>query len=158
ELGRVTPAYLAADERHALLAPAIHVRTGVQRIVQDIEHRAVVWTRPVQLSRRDTDGHLQAMTTQVAHDGARAAVEPEALEDEPHDALDLLVVIESQPAIFAPNVTCRRFEDDFSAARFTQLAALEAQPHPVSLRVGELPLEAEQQPVVVVVRVVDDIL
>ena len=82
----------------------------------------------------------------------------EGLEQQPHGLLDLLVGIEHHPPAGIVDQAHRQAAAQLAAARLVQEPAAQARPQHMQLRLAHRSLEAEQQPVVEVRRVVDPVL
>ena len=104
------------------------------------------------------DADADVVGEQVAEDLADRAQALELVEDQPDDRAGLLVGVEVEPAVRRADVPDRRPQEDLPAADLVE----QPLPHPpaeeVQLGLGHDPGEPEQEPVVVVGRVVQPVL
>jgi hypothetical protein len=94
---------------------------------------------------------------QVAQHGAERAQLVELLEDQAHDRLHLLVGVDRQPARGQAHVAHRRVVEQLPPPRLVQPPLVHPLAEHVQLGLADRPLEAEQQAVVVIARIVQAI-
>ena len=104
------------------------------------------------------DADADVVGEQVAEDLADRAQALELVEDHADDRTGLLVGIEVEPAVGRADISDRRIEEDLPAADLVE----QPLPHPateeVKLGLGHDPGQPEQEPVVVVGRVIQPVL
>ena len=146
ELRGGPPAELAVDQTDPPLMAAEDVGAGVDRVVQHAQDHGLADGDPAQRAGRDiTNWQGEAVPGEVAGGGVRAALQPEALEDEADRALDLLVGVEAKAGSSRlPLVAGWRYETELAPAGLAALAPLQTQSHPVELGFAHGALESQQ--------------
>ena len=145
----------------ALVTPE-DIRPGIRGVLENVEHAVVVQPTPDESAvPRPAVGALrepQLLSAEVVHDRVGAARLAEDLEDQPDSALDLLVRIEHDAPLVGVAQADRQREAELTLLGLVELAALEARANDVQLGLGDGGLEAQQQRVVEVRRVVAAVL
>ena len=144
------------------LPPPEAVIPGVDRVVEDVTDGLPGRGAPLELAAIRTgvwaDPEANVVGDQVAEDFADRAEALELVEHHADDRADLFVGVEIEPPDGRPDVSDRRTHEDFTAGDLVE----EPLPHPaaeeVQLGLGHDPREPEQEPVVVIGRVVEPIL
>ena len=95
---------------------------------------------------------------QVAEDLADRAQAPELVENQADDRTGLLVRVEVEPAVWRADVADRRVQEDLAAADLVEQPLAHPSAEDVQLRLGHDPSQSEQEPVVVVGRVIQPVL
>lgn len=97
------------------------------------------------------------MADQIAQHGIERPQLLELPEDEAHDVLHLLVGVEGDLPRGLPHIARWHGKSQRPTARFAQAPLLQALPQNVQLGLRHGALETEQQPIVVLRRVVDSV-
>ena len=95
---------------------------------------------------------------QVAEDLADRAQAPELVEDQSNDGTHLLVRVEVEPAAWGADVADRRVQEDLAAADLVEQPLAHPSPEEVELGLGHNPGQTEEEPIVVVGRVIQPVL
>jgi hypothetical protein len=102
-------------------------------------------------------GKAQAKIVEAADHPVGAALLLEQLEDGAHRPLDLLVGVEHDPVVLEHQADRQR-EMEFTLGRLVEFAAVEARADDVEFGLGEGALEAENEAVVEVGRIVRSVM
>ena len=97
------------------------------------------------------------MVGQVAQHAVQRAQLRELPEDQPHDRRHLLIRVEADRAFGAPDVADWQGEAQLATPRLVPPALVHPLLEHVQLRLGERPVEPQQEPVVVLGRIVHPI-
>src|SRR5207247_2511936 len=144
------------------LSIAVTVDAGVDRVAQDTLDGVPRWRSPFQRAatravvRPDADAN--AVAHQVSDDTAHAADSVELVEDHADYGLDLLVRIDDELATRLPDVADRRQGEEIPAASFVQSARIHSAPQDVQLGLRHRALQAQQQSVIVIGRIIQAVL
>ena len=102
--------------------------------------------------------HQDLMPHQKAQQAAHRPLPLELLEDQPDDPLNLLVGIQREAAVRRFDIADRRMVVDRAATGLVQQALVHAIAQQVNFRFAHGSLEAQQQAVVVLGRIIDAVL
>lgn len=142
-------------------AAAVGVDPGVDRAVEDVLQGHPVGPPPDQLPlvRPSAQPHpqLDAVVDQPAQHPMQRAELGELGKHQPHHRLDLLVGIQRRLSRRAAHIAGRQPDGQLSSPRLGLLAGQHPLLEQVQLGLAHRPLQPQQQPVVVVHRVVDAI-
>jgi hypothetical protein len=154
--------HLAGDDHLALARAAVHERARVAGIVEDAKHAAMVERGEDDLAGasppRQSARPQSPLASKVTDDFERGAHPAERVEEEAHRTLDLRVGIECQTPGPVDDQTDRRPHPELTPAGLVEGPAQQAGPQDVPLRLTHGALEAEEQPVVEVTRIVNAVL
>jgi hypothetical protein len=103
-------------------------------------------------------GELQPLVAEAAHDATGRAHTPEGLEEQPSRLLNLPIRIERHPPVEVMDKAARQPKHELATFQLVHPATVQARPQQVQLRFGHRPLQAEQQPVVELPRIVRAVL
>ena len=130
--------------------------------MQQVLQRDAVGATPFELTAVGTvvrpDRHADAVRDQVAQQAVDAAVPLELVEQQADHALHLLVGVQGERARRQLDVAGGRVVEHLAAARLVQQALVHPRAQDVQLRFAHGALEPQQQPVVVIGRVVQPVL
>jgi hypothetical protein len=138
---------------------AVPVGAGVGRVVQQVLKRRPVRPPPLESAavravvRPDRDA--DPVVDQVTEQAVQGRLPVELIEDQPHRRLDLLVGVDGPLARSEPDVADRGHAQEVAAAGLVELALIHAFLDNMKSCFAHHAVQAEQEPVVVVGRVVD---
>ena len=142
------------------MAPAVITR--VNRMAQQVLQCDPVGTMPFELAPVGTgvwpDRHANSVIDQITQ---HALVRPqpiEEIEDQTDDILDLLVCVQCENSSGQLHIAAGRVIEHLAASRFVQQPLVHAAAQDVQLRFAHGPLQPEQQPVIVVGRIIEPVL
>ncbi len=138
------------------VSPAICA--GVDWVTEHVQQRHVIWSPPLELATVGAAVRSNRQHDLVANEPPQQAVHAtatlELFEDQSHDRLNLFVRIDREVAAQGPHVTDRCMVEHFPTLGFVPHPLHQAALENVQLRLVHRSLQAEQQPVVVLARVV----
>lgn len=156
--GRRAPRLLAARVHRAT---AIGIRAGINRVVQQVAQRRPIGPVPVQVTLAQAQPHPVGKLNPVADQMLQYAVDGpaafELLENQRDRRLRLLVGIADHLARRPPDIAHRHRHAQFAARRLGPLARHHPLLEHVQFRLRQGPLQPQQQPIVVVGRIVNPV-
>src|SRR4051812_9145880 len=148
------------DDRSALLAFAIGVGAGIERVLEYRDHVAVADRRPVegdQLLAVGRPRKVNALREHRQQDLACTAELAEADEDQPDHFLDPPVRIKAEADLAMPDVADRHADTQLAASRLGTGGIEHTRPQHAELELADAALHTEQQPIVRPAGVVDPV-
>ena len=147
----------------ALVRPAaIGVGPGIDRMSQDLEDGQQDRSSPLQVAAIGpvvrAKAELDVVADQVMEDPPGGADLVVLVEDQADDLADLLVGVHLDPLGGELDVAGRHAVKEFAALGLVQPSSFQSIPHSNKLEFADGSLQAEQEPVVGVLRVVDAVL
>ena len=149
------------------LTPRVHgavpvaIGPGIDRVMEQVLQRLAIGAPPLELTfvraAVGPDRHPDPMMHEGAEQAVQAPLTLEFLKDQVDHGLGLLVGIKGEPAGGQLDVPDRRMREQLTAAGLVELALIHPFLEDMKLCLGHGPLQPEQQPVVVIRRVIEPI-
>ena len=139
------------DDRGALLAFAVGINAGIERVLEHRDHIAVTDRRPIEGNQLLAVGRPRKVDPLCEHRQQHLACAAElakAGEDQPDDLLYPPVGVKTEADLAMPDIADRHADPQLAAARLGTGGIEHTSPDHTEFELADAALHAEQQPVV----------